>query len=97
MGAGARRGSRCLAALRVRFDPSASVPAAALFLVALEPLLEPRQRRLDLAQGQPRGGEFTGQELGLGLRALVDEPVVLGSSRSRSAWRFCASRISGAA
>ena len=48
-------------------------------LVALEALLDARERGLDLAQREARGRQLAGQELGLGLRALVDEPILLGA------------------
>ena len=74
MGAGARaaRGLSAVAA-----PARGRVLVASLFLVALQALLHPRERGLDLAQREPRGRQLAGQELGLGLRALVDEPVLL--------------------
>ena len=58
--------------------------AGLALLVALEPLLDPRERGLDLAQREARGRQLARQELGLGLRALVDEAILLGAQRGRA-------------
>ena len=56
-----------------------SLETASEKLVALEALLDARERGFDLAQREARGGELARQELGLGLRALVDEAILLGA------------------